>query len=321
MEEIYYEEIKVPVKKEKKPETKEKMDEEKSEEKKEEKKEEGDSKMAEETKAEEEFTIEKKKKTRITDVKFTSNLNHNDSKEVFENFYALEGKMCYKDKLVRETVSTKNTLESLIYDSRDKLQSEWKVYTKDSDKKQILDLAQKTEDWLYDEGMNVSKDMYLEKLENLTKLVNPVKNRMDNYIKMRNGLDYAHNKFNYYQQIIPSNPEKFDHLTPEDVQVITNNIQNGTAYFSDVQKKLQNAKLDMDPPVKFDDMIAKMNEIEKECDKILNKPKPAPKKEEKKEKTEETKNEQPEGDKDDGNKMSEENMEKNPGDMDLEKND
>merc|ERR1712018_770788 len=64
---------------------------------------------------------EKKKKSRFTEVSFTSNLKSNDSKQIFEDFYALEGKMCYKDKLVRETVSTKNTLESLIYTSRDKL--------------------------------------------------------------------------------------------------------------------------------------------------------------------------------------------------------
>ena len=65
-------------------------------------------------------------------------------------------------------------------------------------------------------------------------------------------------------------------------------------FFTEIQKKLSLVKLENDPPVIFEDMVKKMNEIEKECNTILNKPKPAPTKPEEKkesEKTEEEKNE------------------------------
>ena len=78
---------------------------------------------------------------------------------------------------------------------------------------------------------------------------------METFIKMRNGLDYAHNKLYFYSTAIPNNPEQYAHLTPEDHQVIATNVQMGTTYFTEVQKKLQNAKLDADPPIKFEDMI------------------------------------------------------------------
>jgi len=87
--------------------------------------------------------------------------------------------------------------------------------------------------------------------------------------------------------------------------------------------------LENDPPVKFEDMANKMNEIEKECNTILNKPKPAPVKEEKKdeEKKSEDKESQEKRDQKQNNEESSKMEEENLGavdeqkDMNLEKND
>jgi len=87
--------------------------------------------------------------------------------------------------------------------------------------------------------------------------------------------------------------------------------------------------LENDPPVNFDDMVNKMNEIEKECNNILNKPKPAPPKEEKKdgEKSEEKKDEEKkdgENQENTDNKMDEEQLgavDEQKEKMETEKND
>jgi len=236
--------------------------------------------------------------------------------------------MSYKDKQVKETIATKNTLESLIYNSRDKLSSDWKVYAKQDEASHILDISKRIEDWLYEDGADVSKDQYLEKLEQLEKVVNVVKNRLEAYLKLKNGLEYAHGKLNYYQNAIANDKAKYEHLTEEDQGMILSWVQLGMEFFTDIQKKLSLVKLENDPPVKFEDMANKMNEIEKECNTILNKPKPAPPKEEKKEgDANETEGQNQEKRENQNNEESSKMEEENLGavdeqkEMELEKND
>jgi len=226
------------------------------------------------------------KKSRVVDVKFTNNLkNQIDSDKVAEDMTATEGQMCYKDKLLRDTLMTKNNLESSIYDYRHKLDAngEWKAFALDSEIASIYDLSQKTEDWLYDDGENVTKDEYLIKQENLDKLVNPIKQRMEQYMSLKQLLNHASLRFDGYQVEIPNNAEKYAHLTPEDQETILANVQKGRDYFRDAQQKLQSTTLNKAPPVNYNDLKNFLGEIEKACDVILKRPKPEPPKEEKKE--------------------------------------
>merc|ERR1712183_709512 len=113
--------------------------------------------------------------------------------------------MGFKDKMIKETLMTKNKLESYVYDARDKLSGEWKAFAQDKEVADIMDVAQKTEDWLYDEGQDVTKDEYLIKHENLDKQVKPVKQRMEMFLTLRQMLDYATQRFDYFANEIPNN--------------------------------------------------------------------------------------------------------------------
>lgn len=329
MEENYIEEIRVPVKKEAKKDEKKKDDEKTKDEKPAEEKKEGeaevksDTKMDEEKAPEEEFTIEKKKKTKITSVNYKDLMQSLDAKENFESYYALEGRMNYKDKLVKDTLNVKNSLETYIYESRDQLQSAngWKTYSTEAESANILDLGQKTEEWLYNDGHDQTKDVYSTKLESMEKACNPVKSRMNKYLELRRLLNIANEKLHYFSNAVPTEPEKYSHLTQEEVGNITNFVQSYTAYFKESQMKLTSVNLNTEPPVKVEQFQEKLRELEKECTAILNKPKPAPPKEEKKDEkmAEETKKE--------GEKMQEEKLdgengeqakEEKPEKMDLE---
>lgn len=153
-----------------------------------------------------EYKLEMKKRSRFTEVKFVDNIKGVvDGKDQLEALLAIEGRMCMKDKLVKETLVTKNNLESFIYESRDRLVADFKNYATKSEAEAISTLAQKSEDWLYDAGQSVSKDEYLIKLGDLQKVVNPVKSRLDEYLQLRDMLNHAHQRFTYYTNEIPNN--------------------------------------------------------------------------------------------------------------------
>jgi len=255
LEENYIEEVKIPIKDDKKPEEKKSQKDikkesdkkdEKSDEKKEENPEEKKDEKEAENKMDEEpkFKIEKKKKTRVTDVKYVDNLKNTalDTAQRAEAFIALEGRMCFKDKMIKDTLMTKNNLESSIYGARDKLEGDWKLFSQDQEVDAILRVAQETEDWLYDEGEDVTKNEYLVKQENLDKQIKPIKERMDAYQNLKGMLDHAAQKFDYYVNVIPNNAEKYSHLTPEDQNTILETVSSAKILFEQARTKLQNTK-------------------------------------------------------------------------------
>ncbi|KJR80070.1 heat shock 70kDa protein 4 [Sporothrix schenckii 1099-18] len=98
-----------------------------------------------------------------------------------------EGKMTANDKLVFDTEEMKNSLESYIYDVRDKLtksdsgEEEYDgIYVKfssDSDREKILAKLTATQDWLEDDGYDTTMSIYRSKKEEISALVGPIHQR------------------------------------------------------------------------------------------------------------------------------------------------
>ena len=79
-------------------------------------------------------------------------------KKDFDVFYEIECAFNNKDKLIQETYFYKNELESRIYDYKDKISSDWSIYTNNAD--EITAMMEKRIAWLYDEGTNSTKGKY-----------------------------------------------------------------------------------------------------------------------------------------------------------------
>lgn len=71
----------------------------------------------------------------------------------------------------------KNTLESYVYDTRNKLFNTYRGFVTESEKQEISRNLQQTEEWLYEDGDVESANMYADRLQNLQKLVDPIENR------------------------------------------------------------------------------------------------------------------------------------------------
>ncbi|KAK3987799.1 heat shock protein 70 family [Cladorrhinum sp. PSN332] len=88
-----------------------------------------------------------------------------------------EANMFMEDKLVADTEEKKNELETYIYDLRNKLDDQYAELASEEEKTKIKDKLEKTEDWLYDEGDDTTKAIYIAKMDEIRALAGPVVQR------------------------------------------------------------------------------------------------------------------------------------------------
>jgi heat shock protein 4 len=97
------------------------------------------------------------------------------SRPVLEEFHEKESAMYAADKLVHDTEEKKNALEEYVYEMRGKLEGgAYSAYIDPSIKDKYVSELNTMEDWLYDEGEDATKSVYIAKLEELKKTGTPV---------------------------------------------------------------------------------------------------------------------------------------------------
>lgn len=85
--------------------------------------------------------------------------------------------MAAQDRLVVETLELKNEVESYILALRGKLSSEYEPYVREEARAKLSQQLEAAEDWLYDEGEDVTKSVYSSKLQELKALGAPIEAR------------------------------------------------------------------------------------------------------------------------------------------------
>ncbi|KAG5945368.1 Heat shock protein hsp88 [Claviceps sorghi] len=88
-----------------------------------------------------------------------------------------ESSMILEDKLVADTEEKKNELETYIYDLRAKLDEQYAEFTTEEEKASIKSQLETAENWLYDEGDDAAKGVYVAKLDELRALAGPLVQR------------------------------------------------------------------------------------------------------------------------------------------------
>eukprot|EP01029_Cantina_marsupialis_P005209 TRINITY_DN1561_c0_g2_i1.p1 TRINITY_DN1561_c0_g2~~TRINITY_DN1561_c0_g2_i1.p1 ORF type:complete len:942 (-),score=373.42 TRINITY_DN1561_c0_g2_i1:274-2820(-) len=206
------------------------------------------------------------------------------SKTMLDRLFESEVSMANQDRLIRETQAKRNELESYIYDMRDKTSDYGilKDFCTETEKEKFSKLLNEMEDWLYsDEGFNGSKKEFVAQLDKLQGYGNPIVFRASEV----NGRDSAVRMFNnviqIYQGVAGSMDKKYDHFTDEDRSKLNDTCKTAMSWLSERLMKMPSS-LSEDPSVTIKEIEAKAREVEATCKPIANKPKPAPKKEEKK---------------------------------------
>ncbi|RDA85604.1 hypothetical protein CP532_0906 [Ophiocordyceps camponoti-leonardi (nom. inval.)] len=117
-----------------------------------------------------------KKQVRKGDLPISSGTSSLDASAKFA-LTERESAMVMEDKLVADTEEKKNELETYIYDLRAKLDDQFADFASDEEKSTIKKQLEAAEDWLYDEGDDASKGVYVAKLEELRAMAGPIVQR------------------------------------------------------------------------------------------------------------------------------------------------
>ncbi|TLS30345.1 hypothetical protein PpBr36_02886 [Pyricularia pennisetigena] len=88
-----------------------------------------------------------------------------------------EAAMAAEDKLVFDTEEKKNELETYIYDIRNKLDDQYAEFASEEEKDKIRARLSETEDWLYDEGDDATKAVYIAKMDEIRAMTGPIVQR------------------------------------------------------------------------------------------------------------------------------------------------
>merc|ERR1712159_456080 len=295
--EEYEEEVQVPIVEEPKKtegDTSEKMETEdggEGEEDGEKKEEEAAAAAEEPEETKPKFKIEIKKKTKKTDVPIKVTHSGGLPDKVLEKCKQEEFDMALQDKVMEETKERKNAVEEYVYSMRSKLEEGGQLfdYVKEDTRTSFKELLNNTEDWLYEDGEDEAKGVYVNKLEELSSIGNPIEERYNEEHKRPGAIAALESACQMIKQT--SQDEAHAHIDAEDLKKVQKECDDAANWLAE-KVELQSALQKTDDYVlKSEDIEKKRSVLERFATPILSrpKPKPKPKKEEKKEGDEEAK--------------------------------
>ncbi|KAI1172713.1 heat shock protein Hsp88 [Nemania sp. FL0916] len=88
-----------------------------------------------------------------------------------------EAAMIMEDKLVADTEEKKNELETYIYDMRNKLDDQYAEFASEEEKDKLRSKLTESEDWLYEEGEDSTKAVYISKIDEIRSMAGPITQR------------------------------------------------------------------------------------------------------------------------------------------------
>jgi len=228
----------------------------------------------------------KKKKIKKTNLDFKVIYPIDWTKKQFDELVEKEVSMANTDRIVRETSDARNALESYIYDMRDKIHSSLSNYCTDAERDTLSRDLENSENWLYEEGFDAVKSVYVNKLAELKKIGYPIEERASEERSRPAAFNHLKEVIEKFMKFLSSNDEKYSHITPEEKSTCRSKCDETSNWMYSMMEKQGDLALNVNPCVKSVDIMAKSRELQTACNPIMNKrPPPPPKKEAKKEET------------------------------------
>ncbi|GAB2228120.1 hypothetical protein Droror1_Dr00009950 [Drosera rotundifolia] len=187
-----------------------------------------------------------------------------------------EFEMALQDRIMEETKDKKNAVEAYVYDVRNKLNDKYHEFVAPSEKDDFMAKLQEAEDWLYEDGEDETKGVYIAKLEELKKLGDPIEERHKEFTEREalvNQLVYC---INSYREAAMSPDPKFDHIDLSDKKKVLNQCVEAEGWLREKQQQQEQLPKYATPALLSADIRKKTEATDRFCRPIMTKPKPAP---------------------------------------------
>jgi heat shock protein 4 len=206
----------------------------------------------------------------------------------------VEVDMTNADRIVGQTADARNELESYIYDMRDKIVSDTQLapYCTEGERTAFSAMLESYENWLYEEGFDATKSVYVKKLVELKKMGNPIDNRQYEARNRPNAMSALQKTIEKYTSWLntSSGDENYAHITEEELATCSDKVDKASAWMYDMLDRQGVLAANVDPVVTAEQIYSKNKELNDAVSPVMHKPIPKPKVEEKK--AEEKKEEQ-----------------------------
>ncbi|CAM9330362.1 unnamed protein product [Lampetra planeri] len=268
-----------------------------------------------------------KVKTKTVELPIENNLYWQLSSELLNVFVENEGKMIMQDKLEKERNDAKNNVEEYVYDMRDKLHGVLEKFVNEANRNAFSLKLEDTENWLYEDGEDQQKQVYIDKLAELKNIGQPIFQRFMEAEERPKAFDELGRQIQIYMKIIEAyktKDEQYDHLDELEVTRVDKQVNDAMIWMNSKMNQQINQDLTLEPVVKVEEIQAKTKELYSSCNAVLSKPKP--KVEPPKEKTENgpvngqegTESQSSNSDKTSSAGMEQERAENKPPEMDID---
>lgn len=220
---------------------------------------------------------EKKKKVKKTDVKFEASLLPLiRSPQEVESFFEKECQMQASDRLQEETNEKKNALEGYVYSLRNRLYEKLGTFASDAEKEKLFAACNEMEDWLYDEGEDVQKSVYITKLEELKAKSHAVELRSSEAEALPPAVNSLRQSVHSYMAFATSEAAQYAHIDAADKATVLKECETTLSWIDEKEalQKLQPATAD--PVLLSHDVIKRRDTLERVCRPIASKPAPKP---------------------------------------------
>ncbi|XP_054795091.1 heat shock 70 kDa protein 16-like isoform X2 [Prosopis cineraria] len=170
--------------------------------------------------------------------------------------------LAQQDRAVERTKEKKNSLESYIYEMRNKLFGTYRSFASEQEREGISRSLQETEEWLYEDGDDETEAAYSEKLEDIKKLVDPIENRYrDEAARVQATRDLL--------KCIADHRMSASSFLPQDKESIINECNKAEQWLRENLQQQDSLPKDNDPIIWSNDIISKAEDLKLLCQQVL----------------------------------------------------
>jgi len=190
-----------------------------------------------------------------------------------------ELEMISQDEKEKKRSDAKNAVEEYVYETRSKLDGgEYEKYSDEKTRQKLLADLQTTEDWLYDEGSNQERNVYVDRLKSLKNLGDPIRAR---YIEADSRQQHMQDLMKSIQRIDEAiqvyhtkSSDKYAHIDANDIEKANKILNEKQKWYDQTANRFTALKPHEDSTVLCSHIKQERDTLEKECWAILNKAKP-----------------------------------------------
>jgi len=187
-----------------------------------------------------------------------------------------EGQMALLDKIIQQTAEAMNALEAAVYRLRDESSTKLADFLTEADRETLSAMCTATEDWLYEDGMDVDKATYEAKLKELNAAFAPGVQREKEAEERPDAFAELTKTIEKFSAFAASQSEEYGHIGTEQKQMVAAECATVQAWLADSEAQIKATSKTEAAPVKPADIRSKAQELSAVCQPIMNTPKPLP---------------------------------------------